>query len=195
MAFDFDETFKSIERQTQPQKEVFYPGASIYELILKLQCGWSMVLEEVKFMRFHDQGHDGPATRKRPTDPPITKGHLLPGYLDDLAKKWDVDFDVETFRSVSKPVVELRNLFAHMLYIESVEGEFPNREVAFWIVPFEDSVSFRSETWSQQRRQRHVVSEQQMRDSLADTRAILLECRRLEHRISFARELANPPWD
>ncbi|MEZ7240791.1 hypothetical protein QYS60_23835 [Rhodococcus sp. GXMU-t2271] len=194
-SLDLDEVSRRFDEQDRLEKEVFRPSSCIHETILRLQCAWSALLEEIKHLRYHDLGREGAAEQRRPNDAPITKGHELRKYLAQLAKRWNVDSWAkeadEWFGTVAGRVGELRNSFAHMLYIESITGEWPTREITFVMVPLSESLSFRDDVWSQQLRERKSATEQELRDALAECEQLLHATRILDREISIARENAS----
>ncbi|WFS11863.1 hypothetical protein [Rhodococcus aetherivorans] len=192
---DLREISRRFDEQRCLEEAVFRPSSCIHETILKLQCAWSTLLEEVKHLRYHDLGREGAAQQKWPNDAPITKGHELRKYLAKLAKRWNVDSWFkeadEWFGAAADRVGELRNCLAHMLYIESITGERPNREIKFVMVPLTKSLSFRDDVWSQQLRERKTATEQELREALAECEQLLHATRILDREISIAREDAS----
>jgi hypothetical protein len=149
-------------------------------LALRIIGGFQNLLGEVSFTRFNSAGHAaGPLDRD---DPPKAMRLLA----DDSRVRWPHDAWAKAYTRAKFA----RDMLAHMLFIESVTGEQPNRIMTVTMLgepgaprrtkggnPGE--LSWRDDTWSMQKRWRAPFKEEALIEALADLKWLIDCCRGL----------------
>ena len=190
-AYDFDAIADRAEQRRQRENSVYGPSNCVFETILRLQCAWTSVIDELKAMLYFDLGAEKAAKRDQPNDAPIVRNEDVGKEAARLARRrgityWDENID-SWFRPKAKSVSDLRNRFAHMLYVESVSGDYPHRDVAYAAIPRHESLRFR-EGWSSQKVERLTVLESDIHAAQSDCRLLLSELFRLQNALSVSYE-------
>lgn len=154
------------ERPRYDVREILQPSESLERTVLTVIGGWELVRAQVNFNSFTDAGPDAE----------WAGSDRLAKTLRELAVSLRVRHPHDQWARASREVSNVRHKFGHMLYLEDVEGEMPNRTLHFMRLGAEgeqrrgrgDSLglSWRDDDWSQQSRHRDSVTEQELSQTL-----------------------------
>ncbi|PEH77283.1 hypothetical protein CRM89_15915 [Nocardia sp. FDAARGOS_372] len=163
------------------EREAFIPSGSMEAQAWKVMGAWQALIEEVRFMRFQDNGHERAEEVVHPN------ADQMPKMLRRLARVRGVRWPSDAVSRICLETRELRNDLSHMVYIDTVSGAEPDRTMSFWRV---GEMTFRDEVWSQQGRYRIEVTEQQLSDAIEGVHWIIMCCRMLSYLGDIFREFS-----
>ncbi|OZC52981.1 hypothetical protein CH289_11930 [Rhodococcus sp. RS1C4] len=161
-----DDTRRFFDRVQQFEDAAFWPSKTIERLILQVLGGWSNLVEQVRWQRYHAAGVENQGEIVHPNAEQLGKT------LKNIARDAGIRAPGAEMKSAAATVRDVRNDLAHMLYLEEIEGESPHRTVNYVRV---DGMEFADEKWSAQKRRRVAVTEDRLREALAATKW-LMDC-------------------
>ena len=114
-----EQTYAAVEAQREAEARAFRPAETPEALILRVIGGWTNLLGEVNFTRFHVAGYSaGPL-----------KEDKLPKVMRKVADAARVRWPHQQWAAAAAKAELARHELAHMLYIFSVTGEMPDRTI------------------------------------------------------------------
>jgi hypothetical protein len=175
------------------EDRAFRPAETMEALVLRVIGGWENLVAEVNFTRFHAAGYAaGPLDQER-----IAKA--MRSLADDSGVRWPHD-EWSTWAARAKFA---RDMLAHMLYIESVTGERPNRALNITLLGLPGQprkaadgnpaeLTWRDPIWSTQTRYSAPISEQSLIAALGGLKWMIACCKGLGR---IRQLLAHPDAD
>jgi hypothetical protein len=154
------------ERRRYDVREILQPSENLERTVLTVIGGWELVRAQVNFNSFTDAGPDAE----------WAGSDKLAKTLREMAVSLRIRHPHDQWSRLATEVSNVRHKFGHMLYLEDVEGEMPNRTLHFMRLGAEgeqrrgrgDSLglSWRDDEWSQQSRHRDSITEQDLWQTL-----------------------------
>jgi hypothetical protein len=140
-------------------------------LTLQIIGGWEQVTAAITWQRFHVAGKDGE---------PLTEAKKLAKVAREMADEVGVRWPHQHFGAALKHAQDTRSTLAHLLYVECISGERPDRTMRIMRLgkPGEPrqltrGLEWLDETWSMQTRHRADILERDLISALAAIRSIL----------------------
>jgi hypothetical protein len=171
--------FRRLQQIRDVEQAAFIPSSVIERLVLQVMGGWENVISEVNFHRFAAASADGDWVDET----------RLAKAIRELAEESNVRWPHDQWSKVAHHAGNVRKRLAHMLYIDSTTGEYPNRTLTFIRQgkPADSyrspkgappaGLSWRDRNWCQQTRHKDSITEQELRGTLDDLRWMILCCR------------------
>lgn len=113
------------------------------------------VVDRVQWLKFHQAG-PGAVLNERDKD-------KLPKVLREIAERASIAWPHDEFCSLLATVKQVRNKLAHMSWIHSIEGEFPDRVLTVVIAEQPEWVEDR---WSKQPFRREEIRESEIGEAM-----------------------------
>ncbi|QII09248.1 hypothetical protein BH93_27120 (plasmid) [Rhodococcoides fascians A25f] len=154
------------------ENEAFIPSWTIERLIIQVLGGWSNLVEQVRWHRYHAAGIENQNEFVHPNADQLGKT------MKNIARDAGIRAPGAEMKSAAVMVRDVRNDLAHMVYLEEIDGEPPHRTVNYVRV---DGMEFADKKWSAQKRRRVTVTEDKLREALAATKWLMDCVRALEH--------------
>jgi hypothetical protein len=182
---------QTTELARRRQEGSFRPSTTIEALVLQVIGGWEQLKATVNMYRFLEAGPDSEW-------PGETN---LPAAMNKLAKEYRIRWPHDRFAAKVNHANNIRQRFAHFLYVSSILGdEPPNRTLYFTRLggageSFKAKrgalgLRWRDAEWAQQDRHEDSITEQELRETLAELKWLIDCCRALRR---LAGILANSP--
>ncbi|GBG36767.1 hypothetical protein [Mycobacterium montefiorense] len=165
-------------------------------MVLKIIGGWEQLKATVNAYRFLDAGPDG--------DPLGQED--LPAAMNKLAKKFRLRWPHDRFAAKVHRCNQVRQKFAHFLFVSAIVGvEPPNRTLYFTSLGT-PAASFKAERnslgleWLDEglvRQSRHEdwITEQELRDTLAELKELIDWCHALGRIVHTLKDSPDLPDD
>jgi len=192
-----EQTRVAVKARREAEARAFRPAPTAEALILRVIGGWENLLAEVNFTRFHAAGFDaGPLEREK-----------LPKGMRQVADAARVRWPHQQWAAMAAKAELARHELAHMLYIDSVTGEMPERTINVVRLGAPESprkasdgtpgeLAWRDNTWSAQTRQLAAIREQALIEALRGMKWMIDCCRGLLRiRDIIADQTADLPDD
>lgn len=154
------------ERLRYDPREILRPSENLERTVLTVIGGWELVRAQVNFNSFTDAGPDAEWARS----------DKLVKTLREMAVNLRIRHPHDQWSRLATEVSNVRHKFGHMLYLEDVEGEIPNRTLHFMRLGAEGEqrrgrgdllgLSWRDDEWSYEARHRDTVTEQELWQTL-----------------------------
>jgi hypothetical protein len=169
-----------VDADRAAEDRAFRPSENLEALVLRVIGGWENLVGYVNFTRFHAAGHGA--------DP--LDEEKLPKAMREVADAARVRWPHEGWAATYADSRVARHTVAHMLYILSITGEFPNRtmNIVRLGAPGKSrkgadgnpgELSWRDETWSMQTRHTAPIQEQDLIGALVGMKWMKDCCRGL----------------
>jgi hypothetical protein len=162
------------------QERAFIPSTDMFALVLQVLGGWEQLKAAVNMYRFLDAGPEA--------DWPGQKD--LPGAMNNLVKKYGIRWPHDRFANAVDHANKLRQRLAHFLYFSAIVGDEPPDRTFYFTALGSDGESFkemgvalglewRDEEWARQNRREVSITEQELRETLAELKWLIDCCRGL----------------
>jgi hypothetical protein len=173
------------------QEQAFIPATTIEALVLQVIGGWEQLKATVNMYRFLEAGPD--------SEWPGEKN--LPAAMNKLAKEYRIRWPHDRFAAKVNHANNIRQRFAHFLYVSSILGDEPPNRTLYFTRLGEVGESFKAKRgalglrwrdteWAQQHRHEDSITEQELRETLAELKWLMDCCRALTR---LAGILTNSP--
>ncbi|WP_124390525.1 hypothetical protein [Rhodococcus wratislaviensis] len=160
-----DEIRRQIQYNERVRHAALLPSPMIERLVLQIIGGWSTLVEEVRFLRYN-VANDPDGKEPHPNADNLHRNIRKLGLLANLRLPGD------NVTAACQFVRQMRNDLAHMLYIDSITGDEPNRRLAFLR---SGEMSYSGNGWVQHERKRVEVTEEDLRKALSEIKW-LMDC-------------------
>lgn len=182
---------EALEQARYKQEQAFIPTVNLEALVLKIIGGWEQLKAAVNMYRFLEAGPGGE---------PIGRDDL-PAAMNKLAKKFGLRWPHDRFAAKVNHCNQVRQKFAHFLFISAIVGEDPpdrtlyftrlgNATDSFKAQGSSLGLQWRDDEWAQQHRHEDSITEQELRETLAELKDLIEWCRALRR---LAGILENSP--
>ena len=162
------QAYARIQSVQEAERRSFEPSRLIERLVLQILGGWSNVIAEVNFARYHAAGSDAEWVQES----------KLVKAVRELAENFRVRWQHDDFAAAADHAGNVRHQLAHMMFIREIVGDSPNQILRFVRlgepgrpgmgkgVPTE--LKWRDEQWSQQTIHQAELAEGELRQALAE---------------------------
>ncbi|MFI8771286.1 hypothetical protein ACIGKQ_03915 [Gordonia sp. NPDC062954] len=116
---DLDDFVEWTRRYRLKEQESFQPQGAIEQTVLNMIGAYENVVSRANWLCFHQAGPDGVADRER----------LVPALRRAIEAAGIEDWSIDAFATQFDKVNTARNRLAHMLWVDEVTGDWPNRSL------------------------------------------------------------------
>lgn len=178
------------------QEQAFIPTTNLEAQVLKIIGGWEQLKAAVNMHRFVEAGPGGDRLRRDD----------LPAAMNKLAKRFRIRWPHDRFASKVNHCNQVRQKFAHFLYISAVVGENSPDRVLYFTRLGQAGDSFRAQgpslglewrdtEWAQQHRHEDSITEQELRETLEELKELIEWCRALRRLTNILGDSPDIPDD